>query len=555
MSRLHDWFLYTDRNDASYFPIGRDFITTDSFNHKSFNDANSPNWRSEEWFIQSGLVPIDQLSKSVKTLSDLDLRFNPGWSDQESFNFGEHINVDGIDVYAWKFTREDPINRDLIVELRSDFIFYHELINRNEHQYFHPMDDLLVAEISLDSHEFYPPTPRVVVHRDYLRDYLAARKMGLIVSIVADRFANALTKDGLEIDQLLDEVEKDDGVYLSTSINPPHHGLKYYRGRSILRRNLYVEPYEKPKIERSPWPYYGRRTDESPSLFVFDAEGYKGSLADPKCPWYLYFRPEVLQKYLQTPGFILNFHMRNWGIASVPGGSPGIDVGINSQNLINAFAPDLRKLSSSEQAYWASFSCAPIGEICEEMFQTRMQQRPPHSPGTVELVKTARSRLNQIFKAKFLFDLYDDSELESQPLSHLSVGAVTKNFSELLGLAKLLYKLFIEDMKISALRMALGDEIEYGADWRQIKLLEELIKLIGSDDDAGVRKLTDPLRGLNKLRVADAHILNANLDRAFSLLGSNKVPETPRYAWIFCVDSIVKCINEISDIIEFCSSN
>ena len=108
--------------------------------------------------------------------------------------------------------------------------------------------------------------------------------------------------------------------------------------------------------------------------------------------------------------------------------------------------------------------------------------------------------------------------------------------SEVLELAKLLYKWFVEDMKISALRAALGD-IEYDINWKQIVLLQELLKLMSDETDA--KRLTDPLRGLNKLRIANAHILNTDLDRAFSLLGSSKVPEIPRYAWNFCVDAIV----------------
>jgi hypothetical protein len=58
-------------------------------------------------------------------------------------------------------------------------------------QYMHPLDGNAVLRTSVEKVAFYNPTPHVLVHKDYLRDYLAARRGALLVSAVADRFWNA----------------------------------------------------------------------------------------------------------------------------------------------------------------------------------------------------------------------------------------------------------------------------------------------------------------------------------------------------------------------------
>jgi hypothetical protein len=132
-----------------------------------------------------------------------------------------------------------------------------------------------------------------------------------------------------------------------------------------------------------------------PHFFV-DAEGTRAT-AEKAGLRYLFFKREVLRKYLDTPGFGVYFHMRNWGVATTPM-RQSIDVGINSLGIATAFAPDIAKLSSIEQSYWASFTRLPSGEICKELFETRMLQEPPDSPSIPEIVKGATHDLDEVFK-------------------------------------------------------------------------------------------------------------------------------------------------------------
>jgi len=312
-----DWFQYSDREKSPYNPTIGTSITIEGFWRNEFNNFNSPDWRREEWLIHSALVPIDQLNIAAAEITTPHyLTFEMGWNSEDQFSFGDYSHYGEIQLYALAQLAKHPISQDFTVELSREFITYHALQQRNQSQYYHPVDNLLVAETKLDSHEIYDPTARVIIHRDYLRDFLAALGMGLLISLTTDRFANAATEDELELDQIEDE-QIGELTWISTNIHTPeftHHDC--IRGRSILRRNFLIEPYDRPRFERSPWHYFGESQVEDSELsrFIVNDEGERQSLPQNTCIGnyiengigefgYLYFRPEVLQKYLQIPGY------------------------------------------------------------------------------------------------------------------------------------------------------------------------------------------------------------------------------------------------------------
>lgn len=555
-----DWFQYSDREKSPCNPTIGTSITIEGFWRNELSDFNSPDWRREEWLIHSALVPVDQLSIAAATITTPHcLTFEMGWNSEDQFSFGDYSHYGELQLYALAQLVKHPISQDFTVELSRKFITYHALHQRSQSQYYHPVDNLLVAETKLDSHEIYDPTARVIIHRDYLRDFLAALGMGLLISLTADRFANAATEDELELDPIEDE-QVGDLTWISANIHTPEFTRHdCFRGRSILRRNFLIEPYDRPRFERSPWYYFGESQVEDSDLprFIVNNEGERQSL--PQNTYignyiengvgelgYLYFRPEVLQKYLQVPGYNVFFHMRNWGVASLPGDRGTIDVGINSHGLVNAFAPDIADLSSAEQAYWASFSSLPNGEICEELFQTRMQQNPPNSPGVVDLIREARSQLNSAFQNQITADLFSDIEPSEQELRRLSVGAIGNQFTEVLDLARILYGWVIETMQVDPLRntlTSLGGTVDKNL--KQIKLLEKILVARGLDQTQA-RAVTAPLVGLNELRIGSAHIGNPELEHAFQLMRVAAVPEVPRLAWNLCVDAVANCLCSIS---------
>ncbi|WP_414552840.1 hypothetical protein [Anabaena sp. CCY 0017] len=561
---LLNWFQYSDREESPYNPTNGSTITLESFWVKEEGKFDAVDWQREEWLTKSALVPIEQLNEAaIKIKSPDDLKFHIGWDYDDKFNFGNFTQYGEIELFPLYNLIKHPVNQDYQIELSREFTIYHALEKRHQTEYYHPVDQILVAETKLDSHAIYDPTARVTIHRDYLRDFLAEQEMGLLIAVIADRFANAGTEEELELEQIEDK-QIDEFTWLSTIIHPPEHTHhSFSRGRSIFRRNFIIKPYDKPKYERTPWYYFGKKYIDEDQLpkFKINDEGEEKPL--PQNTFlenyidkgigkygYLYFRTAVLQKYLHTPGYNVFFHMRNWGVASLPGDRGTIDVGINSQGLVNAFAPDIADLTPSEQAYWASFSSIPSGEICEEMFQTRMQSDPPNSPGVVDLIREVCAQLSSVFKKQFSVELSNEMEPSSQELSMLSVGPINNQFTEVSALAKILYGWVIETMQTKALRTTLktlGGAVD--DKWRQIKLLEEILT-IKESDKTKARNITAPLAGLNDLRVGSAHIGSPKFEAAFQLIGVTGMPKTPREGWNLYVDAVTKSLTSISSILD-----
>ena len=562
--KLSAWFLYSDGEKPGLNPPDGPMVTLERFWENETSQFDSPDWRREEWKIRSALVPADQLQAAARDISSPnDLHFEIGWNSQDLFTFGESARFRGINLYPLASMTRHPVTRELGVEINPKFIIYHALIKTNATQYFHPTDKISVLETNIEFHKIYDPTAHVTVHSDYLRDFLAAVQMGLVISVVADRFANAPTEEALELN-VAEDIKVDDFTTLSSYIHAPEftrHG--HFRGRSILHRNFSIPPYDRPRFERSPWHYFGEHKAEESQLpmFIVNNEGKKQIL--PQNGFlqnyiengigsfgYLYFRPEVLQKYLHTPGYSVSFHMRNWGIASLPGDKGTVDVGINSQGLVNAFAPDIAKLNASEQAYWASCSSLPSGEVCEEMFQTRMQLNPPHSPGVIRLIQDARTMLENVFKKGYGFDLFKTITPSKAEKSRLSVGPITNQSDEVFDLAKILYEWVIETIEISSLRSCLstlGHTVD--KNHKQIKLLENILIAKGLEK-VRARSITAPLVGLNELRKGSAHIGTFELQTGFELMGASKSPQTMRAGWTLCVDAVTTALKSIADSIR-----
>lgn len=564
---LRDWFLYSDRNKPDYNPTLGTTITIERFWDSEKSDINSPDWRREEWLIHSALIPVEQLhAAAVEIPTPHYLSFNLGWDSQDQFSFGDHTKYKDIQLYPLALLIKHPITQEYKIQLNYKLITYHALVNNNSNQYYHPIDNIPVIDTNIDNHKIYNPTAKVTIHRDYLRDFMATTKMGLLISVVADRFANALTEEELELTPVEDIGIDDFANYSASILRPDFTHQRYFRGRSILRRNFIIKPYDRPRYESSPWYYFGKqRIDESQlPIFIVNSEGEKQPL--PRNGFigaynengignfgYLYFRPEVLQKYIQVPGYSVFFHMRNWGIASLSGDRGKVDVGINSHGLVNAFGPDIAKLSIAEQAYWASFSSLPSGEVCEEMFQTRMQLNPPHSPGVIDLIRKSRTLVSDSFRKKHCLDVFNSIEPSKHDLSRLSVGPLTSRYDELLKLARILYGWVIETMQIDSLRACLstfGQTVDKKMKYlKHIKLLEKILIAKGLEETAA-RSTTAPLVGLNELRIGSAHIGKLELETVFQLFGVSTTPQTPRAYWNFCVDAVTMSLHSIANHIE-----
>lgn len=543
---IPSWLGFADRLNAKYNPVLYDRITTHEFlaTTRSGLDVDEST-RTEEWLIRSALVSSTHIKKLRGVASPHDLSFSCGWNWGNKFDFGESTLVSGAKLHPWLRVVRDPVNHELEVSVRDDFRTLHALRKRNDGSYVHPIENQVVARLGVRRVNGFDPLPFSTVLPDYLKEFLKLRSMKLLIAVVADRFAYSDSEAGLGVESTKEPIRLDDNTTIEFAVfgpDWPHNNL--WMGRGTLRWNLIVDPAKAVNKERNPWPSGSPKPKKGKTAvqFVLDADGNKGPAKPFGGPIYLFFRPEVLRKYLDTPGYSVAFHMRTWGVASAPKGK-GVDVGINDEGLVTAFGPDIADLTTADQSYWSSFSVVPSGGACRELFQTRMMLDPPHSPSTVELLRDARHTLDQVFVHTYGVQLFGDDSLPDER-NRLSVGPLGSDDAELCSLAKMVYAYVIESMSTKTIRAAIGSRVNVDKEWKQIKLLEELLKLEGVDPDAA-ETLAAVLKGANKLRIADAHLTEGDLVEAFRLLGSNPMPTTNRARYLTLVDNLCSAFASI----------
>ncbi|MGD2110881.1 MAG: hypothetical protein PVI86_15995 [Phycisphaerae bacterium] len=183
------------------------------------------------------------------------------------------------------------------------------------------------------------------------------------------------------------------------------------------------------------------------------------------------------------------------------------------------------------------------------MSQTLTACDPPDSLGVIELVSETLDVLRLASESAFGRASHSGQSISEKELDRLSVGPLTGRVPELCPLAQLLFAWVVDRMQKGAIRSAIGTRVAIDGDWGQIRLLQALLEAEGvSEDDA--RQTTASLHGLNKLRVAAAHSLVADIRTAFELFGQTEVPSSTRAAWDICVDAVVASIKSISDILK-----
>jgi hypothetical protein len=156
---LRDWFQYLDKDKQPYNPTVGDLIVVDKFFINEKSNYRLQDWEKEEWLIRSALVSVDFLECAAKEIDHPDcLRFITGW-DSDGFNFGDYIKYGDFEFYPLVFSTKDPITEKLNVEMSRNFLTYHALQKRNEFEYYHPIDNILVVKTGIDSHDIHGDTP------------------------------------------------------------------------------------------------------------------------------------------------------------------------------------------------------------------------------------------------------------------------------------------------------------------------------------------------------------------------------------------------------------
>lgn len=391
--------------------------------------------------------------------------------------------------------------------------------------------------------------PRLLeVRAEYLKEYLCARRMGLLISWYRERqevvegepdfkwpkpdgtykdgerwegridaiheggepFGSSwsvmhVTRPNLDFDEDVPRIGISDEMESSSFTRKVSETRKLSRVVGELWRDEWVEPGARSVRIRRDEPL-------SPIAFVVDAAGRKQtakSLIDSG--GWLWFKPDLIPALIERRGGSLEWYTRETGGVK---GSPdyGVPFGINSLGLVNAYAKDVALLAEWLQRVWAGFNVSPEGKVSAELFLAQGQGVPSRTRAPEPFLPVGIEVLNEAFTQRFgsaLFRPHTDSK-EVFKSCHRFKALST---SGLYGLAKDLVRAVVEHIDTAALRKIVAPPAK--ENWGSLKLLEEVLATVIGEKRA--HAALGPLHGIYNLRLADAHLPSKDLDEAYLL--------------------------------------
>ena len=517
----------------------------------------------EETVLRASIaVPVAQRTQAEKLdWHDVNVREHRPYADEESHAYTP------VDVH-----REvgGPANGLEGVRLVID-----QAGNSEEEGEWHLHPDFVVAlalkreqDVWLAIDEGYEPVARLVrddsgrpalleSRAEFLKDYLAARGMGLYISGYHERIAvcevasHVAWADSAQEAHGLDrwegdvaaiheggrpfgaqtavfhvgrtDADPDDDVPV---LGPPtddntatakwttsDDGRKLFRIRGSLWRREGVEPgASSPRVRR----------DRKPSsvAFIIDASGRRVSAdvlardddMSGEHRW-LWFRPEVVGALVNRRGGSLKWGTRDTGTLRC---SPDywVHFGMNDLGWVTVYAHDVASLPEWQRQIWSGFSAAPDGKVCRELLASQWEGQFVETVAAEALIPSTIAEVNRLTQALFGFVTFRPHSDDEKVLAQTHRFRASDR-SGLYALAKDLARLTADAIDAKAIQAKVSPP--KNESWRGLKSLEKLLGSFAGEERA--RSIVGPLVGVYELRLADAHPASSAIDDAMRLAG------------------------------------
>ena len=384
---------------------------------------------------------------------------------------------------------------------------------------------------------------------EFLKDFLCARKMGLLVGIFTDRVV--VQKDDPDLPwerpSAFDE-NKAEGWRWRGDISPIHEGGQQY-GSTMrvfsMSRTDYDSEDEAPALEvggefksdqwsvpmgkgdkifrisgelwKTEWiapatssPRVAEDKTPSTAHFIVGGAGKKVSGDDlPDGLVWLWFRPEIVNSALGYPDGWINWHSADTGhLGFTP--STGVHFGVNEMGYVTVLAVDIERLPHWDQDRWAAFNASPTGKVSEELVDSQVRTAPASTVAPESEIESSLMRLGAVIQKRYGIPLYH-ADIDRGILRNAHRFTAV-NHDGLLNLAKDLTRLFsdrVDAVTLQQTTLPKQPKEQYAA----INAIRYTLATMMPDDDA--EAMCAPLFGIYYLRVADAHLPGGDLEGAY----------------------------------------
>ena len=541
--------------------IGMDDLKKREYNNKSWiplcasqyllqsGEYGYPGYEEEFFASVAILIPVTDKEKAMKC--DW-MVTNPSHDNRPYAEEDRYIVAGFFDGYKNNVVGEYIVlqqvfdtGEKLEWHLSQDFVLALGL-KREGDKWVRPIEDY-VEVVRLTRDESGSPT-LIEVRAEHLKDYLCARKMGLLVSFFQSRIACQKEFGELELinnrklekfdwgthDTIKSDIieggdiacskvavfhfertdvdfeedvptlegEPTDNNIRSESWNYEKKGKELEQISGDLWKRCWIEPAEKsPKV----------REDKVNSVveFIIDADGSKSVLdvLEEESRW-LWFSPDIVNEILKRPNSFIKWYTEDTGklgtsILHV------VHFGMNEIGLININIGDLVNMHESQLKIWSSFNLTPDGKASKELMMSQVSAKSAKTFSPERDLYESIIYFNMVFQNVYGEILFTDHTIMKDYWRKVNrFQSCSKE--GLLLLCKELTRYVIERINIDLLKKIRPDDPK---DIGSIKRLERLL----NEYKYKGRELTAPFVGIYELRHADAHLPSENLDDSYKL--------------------------------------
>jgi hypothetical protein len=466
--------------------------------------------------------------------------------------------------------------------LNQDFVFALDLAREGD-VWVRPSEGFV--EVAKIERRANGDVEAILVRPEYLKDYLAARSMALMIGSYRERswivpnlsslpynedddeettdefgrhtfYVRAIVAGGFPYGggvavfnaSRTDQWDDDEVPILgpetaentsSSQTQFTREGEKLFSLTSERRLTEWLEPAAvSPRVRR----------DEVPSAthFLTDAQGSQTNadkLDFEEVGLWLFFRPTVISDILGRRGSSIHWHTRFTASVSLSGGIP-IHFGTNKADLVVAYAHDIARQPEWQRRIWAAHNVAPEGGLGEELDAAQVRARPASTLAPEGYIATCLEIADNAFRAQWGVSLLRAHQDRAEIISR------THRFRSLdqagfLSLAKDLARLSADLIDQKALHSIAAPDKDQGTG--SLRSLERVLATVVSATEA--RKLTSNLAGIYELRLGDAHLPSSKLEDAMALTG---IP--PEESWLvkgaYMIHQFVSSFYSIAQVVS-----
>jgi len=517
-----------------------------------FRDAEMGQ-QTQSLFVMSALIGIDDFDTYLKKGTYYNYPFaelgNPSiWtneSDEVEFTLGQQR--DGNDITANYFVRRYQPHGlgKLTFPIVQSFIYYHELYeDRRKYKRLY-IDGVEDSEVIRE--EIHPTDDnhnRVIVNLHYLREYLAARKMGLALWTSVIRYG-VLDEDF----EIPDKIEEENyQIHVRKADWMPKSKNVYF---SELVFKTLILPYDDISWSSKNWSHRTEEDERVPMIIGVDKKSGK-TIESTNSTEFLkpvYFRKEVLGKYINDERSSVD--TASEGLGGIKYGDQwSITYGLNKMSRIMVWLGDLEKLPLNEQYYWRHFNIKPEGGIARDFYKTQIESEWIDSKSLEKRLLEIKNELNEVFKSRYgtviFSDNYDDDDNIKQLHTAISKGPKALK-PQILALAQL----FIDSVDKDSLLKALAKEkVAIDSDIKKLGTIS-LLQLLCDKVSKFQLETTDTLQLIWKIRSIFIHKFN---EKAYSTkintYNSRLDPKDPDSIYPFVLTQLTIQLSDIVSIIK-----